>query len=150
MHVQCLELLAHQGTAVSQIKVTHHVRSQGHSFSLGSHLNHGTELPSFMDKQSIVSHKGIWHDPNLTNQLFTCMCSVDNSSSMIWSNSSSPIIPASTQLNNSLPSRAAAAKSCFPYHHHIFEMEAVIFLGFFSRCFASYGPKPDLTSKMVD
>lgn len=103
-----------------------------------------------MDKQSIVSHKGIWYDPNLTNQLFTEMCAVDNSCSIIRSNSSSPIIPASTQLNNSLPSRAAAAKSCIPYHHHIFEMEAVIFLGFFSRRFASYGPKPDLTFKMFD
>lgn len=121
-----------------------------HFFS-GFTLNRGTELPSFMDKQSIVSHKDIWYHPNLTNQLFTCMCSVDNNCSMIWSNSSSQIIPASTQLNNSLPSGAAAANSCIPYHHHhIFEREAVVFLGFFSRCFASYGPKPDLAFEIFD
>lgn len=34
--------------------------------------------------------KDIWYDPNLTNQLFSCLCSVDNSCSMKWSNSSSP------------------------------------------------------------
>ena len=56
LHVQCLELLAHQGTAVSQIKVTKHVRSQGQGFSLGSHLNYGTERPSFTDKQSREFH----------------------------------------------------------------------------------------------
>lgn len=131
LHAQCLELLAHQGTAVSQIKVTKHVRSQGQGFSLGSHLNHGTELPSFTDKQR-VSHKGTWYDPNTTNQHFTCMCSVDNSCSVKWSNSSFPITPASTQFNKSLLSRAAAAKSCVAYHqHHVFDMQAVVFLGFF-------------------
>lgn len=152
LHVQCLELLAHQGTAMSQIKVTQRVRPQGWGFSLGSHLNHSTELPSFMDKQSRVSHTGTWYNPNSTNQHFTCMVSVDNSCSMKWSNSSFPIIPASTQLNKSLLSRAAAAKSCIAYHHHhhAFEMQAVVFLGFFSRCFASYGPKPDLTFNMFD
>lgn len=52
VHVQSHELLALQGTAVSQIKVTQRVRSQGQGFSLGSHFSHGTELPCFMDKQS--------------------------------------------------------------------------------------------------
>lgn len=56
MRVQCLEQLAYQGTAMSEIKVTQHVRSQGQGFSLGSDLHHGTELTSFMDKQSIEFH----------------------------------------------------------------------------------------------
>lgn len=75
VHVQCLEQLAHQGTAVSQIKVTQRVRSQGQSFSLSSHLNHGTELPSFMDKQRTEYYVKVYGMTQTlqTNSLVACV-----------------------------------------------------------------------------
>lgn len=60
VHVQQLVLPAHQGTTVSEIKITLRVRSQRQAFCLGVHLNHDAELLFLMDKQGMKFHVRVY------------------------------------------------------------------------------------------
>lgn len=75
VHVQQLVLPAHQGTTVSEIKITLHVRSQQQVFCLSLHLNHDAKFLSLMDKQGAKFHIRVY-DTTQTPQTNTKLACV--------------------------------------------------------------------------